>query len=49
MQERNNVVVHKGEFRSKSKATEVMKWTHTALVELFDVHDGKFKVEPFET
>ena len=48
IQERN-AIAHKGEFRSKSKATEVMEKTHKALVEIFDLHDGKSKVKPFET
>ncbi len=47
--EERNAIAHKGEFRSKDKATEVMEKTHAALVELFDLHDGKSEIKPFES
>lgn len=46
--EERNAVAHKGEFRSKAKATEIMEKTHVALVELMDLHNSKSKVKSFE-
>lgn len=46
--EERNAVAHKGEFRSKAKATEVMRNTYTALTELMDLHNSKSSVKAFE-
>lgn len=46
--EERNAVAHKGEFRNQANATEVMKKTYAALVEIMDLHDSKSKVKPFD-
>ena len=43
-----NAVAHRGEFRSKSKATNAMSHTYKALLELFDLHSSKSKLKVFE-
>lgn len=47
--EERNAVAHKGEFRSKPKATDIMEKTFAALTELLELHNSKSKVEVFET
>jgi len=44
-----NAVAHRGEFRSKSVATEVMKNTYKALTEIMDLHSSKAKLQEFKT
>lgn len=47
--EERNAVAHKGEFRNKAKATEIMEKTYAALAEIMGLHNSKSKVNAFET
>ena len=47
--EERNAVAHRGEFRSKSKATEIMTNTRAALVEILELHGSKSKIKPLDT
>jgi hypothetical protein len=44
-----NAVAHRGEFRSKSKATAAMSHTYEALKEIFDLHSSKSKLKALQT
>jgi hypothetical protein len=46
--EERNAVAHKGEFRSKAKATEIMEKTYAALAEIMNLHNSKSTVKAFE-
>ncbi|MDH5561593.1 MAG: hypothetical protein OEY59_12150 [Deltaproteobacteria bacterium] len=43
-----NAVAHRGEFRSKPIAMEIMKKTYTALVEILELHSSKAKLKELE-
>lgn len=44
-----NAVAHRGEFRSRSVATEIMGNTYTALTKIMDLHGSKAKLKSFKT
>ena len=46
--EERNAVAHRGEFRSKVKATEMMRHTPQALREILQLHDGGANIKAFE-
>jgi len=43
-----NAVAHKGEFRNKSKATEIMKHTYDVLVVIFEIHSSNAELKALE-
>lgn len=44
-----NAVAHRGEFRGKKKAEELMNHTYKVLIELFKLHSSEEKLKKFET
>lgn len=44
-----NAVAHRGEFRSKAKATAIMEHTHRSLTEILRLHSSEAKIRAFET
>jgi len=44
-----NAVAHRGEFRSRSVATEIMGYTYRALTKIMDLHNSKAKLKSFKT
>ena len=44
-----NAVAHKGEFRNRPVATEIMENTYKALTEIMGLHSSKAALKPFET